>query len=125
MNSALAISHNAIQNFRRHWAGEGGLADAFWNYGFGGGWILILLLFAVGLVFFPSAVTHYNATLASPVFRGYLMFARLVLLAYQAVVCILIWRNAKNASIPFWKYVARIYVGAYVLMFFVRVSKII
>jgi hypothetical protein len=123
MNVASAIAHNTIQNFRRYWAGEGSLADAYWGYGFGGGWILVLLLFLIGLAFFPSAVTHYNATLASPVFRGYLVFARLTLFAYQAIVCILIWRNAKNASIPLWKYVARIYVVAFVVMFLVRVSK--
>jgi hypothetical protein len=123
MNSASAITHNALQKFRRHWAGEGSLANAYWDYGFGGGWILLLLLFLIGLVLFPSAVTHYNAALASPVFRAYIAFARLTLLAYQAIVCILIWRNAKNASISLWKYVARIYVVAYVLMFLVRVSK--
>jgi hypothetical protein len=95
VNSASTIAHNATQNFRRYWAGEGSLADAYWGYGFGGGWILALLLFLIGLALFPSAVTHYNAALASPVFRGYLVFARLTLFAYQAIVCILIWRNAR------------------------------
>src|ERR1700723_3399753 len=123
VNSASAINHNAIQKFRRHWVGEGSLANAYGEYGFGGGWILLLLLLLIGLVSRPSAVTHYNAALASPAFRGYIVFARLTLLAYQAIVCILIWRNAKNASIPLWKYVARIYVVAYVFMFLVWLSK--
>jgi hypothetical protein len=123
VNSASTIAHNATQNFRRYWAGEGSLADAYWGYGFGGGWILALLLFLIGLALFPSAVTHYNAALASPVFRGYLVFARLTLFAYQSIVCILIWRNAKNASIALWKYVARTYVIAYAIVFLLRVSK--
>jgi hypothetical protein len=123
MNSASAITHSAIQNFRRYWSGEGCLADAYWGYGFGGSLILMLLLFSIGLVFFPSAVTHYSDALVSPTFRGYLVFSRLALFAYHVIVCILIWRNAKNASIPLWKYVAKIYVIAYAVMFFVRASE--
>jgi hypothetical protein len=123
MNPVSATASRAIENFRRYWAGNGELADAYWGYGFAGGWILTFALIGLGLLLFPNALTHYNDALFSPIFRGYLIVARLTLWAYQGLVCILIWRNAKNASIPLWKHVARIYVGAFAFLFVIKLYR--
>ena len=90
VNPVSATASRAFENLRRYWAGQGDLADSYWGYGFAGGWILGLALFAIGLALFPNALTHYRDALSSPLFRGYLVVAHLMLWAYQGFVCILI-----------------------------------
>ncbi len=98
---------NGIDIFKNYWRGHGKLLNAYFGYGFVGTFILYFFGMLGSLFLLPFTLEEGKSILESKVFSVYIVILMVVLLAWQIVVWILIWRNAKNASHSVWGYVAK------------------
>ena len=114
----LAQARNPVEIFRVYWAGKGRLSGAYWKYGVAGTLGLYVFAMLGSLMLIPAALKGHQSVLDSPIFRAYLWVVYLLLLVYQFVVWILIWRNAGNVRNPIWGHVAKLAVvaGAFLLL---------
>ena len=116
----LAQARNPIEIFRVYWAGKGRLSGAYWKYGVAGTLGLYVFAMLGSLMLIPAALKGHESALESPIFRAYLLVVYLLLLAYQVVVWVLIWRNAGNVQNPVWGHVAKVAVVGGAFLFLVR-----
>lgn len=112
---------NPVETFRLYWAGRGRLAGAYWKYGFAGSLGIYVFAMLGSLMLFPIALKGHQSVMESPIFRGYLVAVYLLVLAYQGVVWVLIWRNAKNVGNPIWGHIAKVVVVGSAFLLLVRV----
>jgi hypothetical protein len=96
--SDTASVPNDVDTFKRYWAGKGRLGTAFWGYGYVASFVLAFLAMLFSLFILPFALRDHSSVLESPLFRGYMLAVSLVLLGYQLIAAVLIWRNAPNSS---------------------------
>src|SRR5262245_47626244 len=116
----LAQARNPVQIFRVYWAGKGRLSGAYWKYGVAGTLGLYVFGMLGSLMLFPVALRGHQTVLESPVFRAYLLALYLLLLAYQIVVWVLIWKNAQNVQNPVWGHAAKVVVVGSAFLFLLR-----
>ena len=119
----LARARNPLETFRIYWAGKGRLSGAYWKYGVAGTLGLHVFAMLGSLMLLPAALKNHDSVLDSPVFRAYLLTVYLLLLAYQAIVYVLIWRNARNVRNQIWGHVAKLAVVVGALLFLVRIFR--
>lgn len=119
----LARARNPLETFRIYWAGKGRLSGAYWKYGVAGTLGLYVFAMLGSLMLLPAALKNHDSVLDSPVFRAYLLTVYLLLLAYQAIVYVLIWRNARNVRNQIWGHVAKLAVVVGALLFLVRIFR--
>jgi hypothetical protein len=114
----LAEARNPVEIFRVYWAGRGRLSGAYWKYGVAGTVGIYVFALLGSLMLLPVALKGHESVLESPIFRVYLLAVYVLLLAYQVIVWVLIWRNARNVQNPFWGHVAKVAVvgGAFLLL---------
>ena len=114
----LAQARNPVEIFRVYWAGKGRLSGAYWKYGVAGTLGIYVFAMLGSLMLMPAALKDHHSVLESPIFRGYLLVVYSLLLAYQIVVWVLIWRNAGNVQNPIWGNIAKLAVvaGAFLLL---------
>ena len=114
---------NGLEAFRLYWAGKGKLRVAYWGFGVVGSFILSFLSM-LGLFFVaPFAKSEGGSIFESTAFNVYFTVVLLVLLSYQIVVSILIWRNAHNTSNPVWSQLAKAAVALSAVLFLYQLLK--
>jgi hypothetical protein len=114
---------NGFQAFLIYWRGNGKLGTAYWGFGFAGTLILYFLAM-LGLLFIAPFVHESDTSVfESTVFRVYLAIVFLVLLGYQIMVWVLVWRNAHNTSNPFWSQLAKAAVAVSAVAFLYQAIK--
>jgi hypothetical protein len=116
---------NGLDAFRLYWAGKGKLSTAYWGFGVVGSSVVFLLMALGGFFFVPTALREHDSVFASPLFNAYLLATNLLLLTYQIVVWILIWRNAPNSSNAAWGNLAKAVVAlgvVYLVYNFVEIA---
>jgi len=114
---------NGFEAFRLYWAGNGELRVAYWGFGVVGSFILSFLSL-LGLFFVvPFADKNGGSIFESTVFQIYFTVVLLVLLAYQFIVWVLIWRNADNTSHPIWSQLAKAAVALSAVFFLYELLK--
>lgn len=121
----LARARNPLETFRIYWSGKGRLSGAYWKYGVAGTLGLYVFAMLGSLMLLPAALKNHDSVLDSPVFRAYLLTVYFLLLAYQAIVYVLIWRNARNVRNQIWGHVAKLAVVVGALLFLVRIFRTI
>ena len=114
---------NGIDIFRNYWRGYGKLSVAFWGYGVVGTFILYFFAMLGSLLLLPTAYQEGRSLLESAQFSRYLTGVYILLLGYQFVVWILIWRNSKNASRKIFGYIAKASVVVGILGFLSEIHE--
>ncbi|MFA6902214.1 MAG: hypothetical protein WC236_03930 [Gallionellaceae bacterium] len=108
---------NGLDVFRLLLAGKGRLSTAYWGFGVKGTIFIYIFALLGSLLLLPMALKDHRSVLESPIFATYFMVVYLILIAYQILVWVLIWRNAKNTDTIFWGYSAKFAVGFGVILF--------
>jgi len=115
--------NNGFEAFRLYWQGKGKLSTAYWGFGVVGSFVISLLAMFGILFIVPSALRNGGSVWESTAFRVYLAVVYLILLGYQIVVWILIWRNAHNTSKPIWSQLAKMVVAFSAVLFLYQALK--
>lgn len=108
-----------------YWAGKGRLSGAYWKYGVAGTLAIQAVSLIFGLLLLPTALRGHDSVLQSGFFRAYIFVTFLVLISYQIVVWILIWRNAENVENAIWGHLAKLAVIAAAFLHIVRAFSIL
>jgi uncharacterized membrane protein len=114
---AVRKNTDGFQTLRLYWAGKGKLSVAYWGFGVVGS-LLLSIFCAFGVLFVvPFASKDGSDILESTAFQLYVVVILVILLAYQVVASIVIWRNSNNTTKPIWSQLAKASVALSAVLF--------